>query len=292
MEGGKMKNIVIVILLLLNGFLLFLVGGRWAVDTHSHETARSSAIQIIRDGGVVLDEQVVPEDMDLPALQAERDLNRETELAQILLGGEVSVEALGGEVYRCRSANGWIQFHSTGEFMAELEAGAFPLEGDAARHAGSVLVNLDFDAQVLEESVVDGTGSVTLRQMLDGVPVLDCQAVLHYRDGALVSIAQGRRLPGDLGRAAGEESMSVSTALMRLYNGLKELGDVYTRIESITPAYTMGASLSGPARLTPVWYVKTDTGTYQMDTRTGQISRAGSGGAAAALADTAVEETD
>jgi len=30
-----------------------------------------------------------------------------------------------------------------------------------------------------------------------------------------------------------------------------------------------------PAQLTPVWYVKTDTGAYQMDPRTGQVSRTG-----------------
>jgi len=62
---------------------------------------------------------------------------------------------------------------------------------------------------------------------------------------------------------------------MRLYNGMKGLGDIYNRVESIAPAYTMSVSLSGPARLDPVWYVKTDTGSYQLDTRTGQVSRLG-----------------
>ena len=83
--------------------------------------------------------------------------------------------------------------------------------------------------------------------------------------------------------------MSIATALMRMYNGLKELGDIYTRIESITPAYTMSVSISGPARLDPVWYVKTDTGSYQMDTHTGRISRMGS---AAVTADAQIALTE
>lgn len=276
MESGRIKNLVIVILLLLNGFLLVLVGGRWAADSHSYELARSSAVEIIWAGGVQLDEQTVPQDTALPALQAQRDLNREKELAAALLGGEVSVDALGGEVYRCQNEKGWIQFHSTGEFMAELEDGAFPLTEEAASHAGSLLTGLGFDSRVLEDTVENGTGSVTLRQMLNGVPVLNCQAVLHYRDGELVSITQGRRVPGETVRTAGEKGLSVSTALMRMYNGLKELGDIYTRIESITPAYTMSVSLSGPAGLAPVWYIKTDTGAYEMDIHTGQLSRLGS----------------
>lgn len=276
MEGRKIKNIVIAILLLLNGFLLVLVGGRWAEDSHSHELARGSAIEIIRAGGVQLDEEIVPQDTALPTLQARRDLTRETELAAILLGGQVSVEALGGEVYRCSNENGWIQFHSTGEFMAELKGRAFSLTQDAARHAASLLAGLGFDSRVLEDTVENGTGSVALGQILDGVPVLNCQAVLYYRDGELVSITQGSRVPGETAHTAGEESMSVATALMRLYNGLKELGDIYTRIESITPAYTMSVGLSGPARLEPVWYIKTDTGAYQMDIHTGQLGRLGS----------------
>ena len=275
MEGGKIKNIVIVILLILNGFLLFLVGGRRMETTHSHESARSSAIQIICNGGVQLEAETVPESTGLPVLQAKRDPEKEKALAAAVLGADVSVEALGGEVYRCRNANGWVQFHSTGEFMAELGGPAFILEGAAAQHAAALMSEPEFDSRVLVDTVADGTGSVTLGQMLNGVPVLNCQAVVHYRDGQLVSITQGRRLTGEAQVADAKEAMSVSTALMRLYNGLKALGDVYTRIEEITPAYTMSVGLSGTARLDPVWYVKTDTGAYEMDIQTGQIGRFG-----------------
>ena len=281
MEGGKIKNIVIVILLILNGFLLFLVGGRRMETSHSHESARGSAVQIIRNAGIQLEDAVVPENTELPALQAQRDPEQEKALAAAVLGSEVSVEALGGEVYRCHNENGWIQFHSTGEFVAELEGAAFALVGEAAQHAAGLLSALGFDSRVLADTVKDGTGSITLGQLLNGVPVLGCQAVAHYRDGQFVSITQGRRLPGEAQAAAPKETMSVSTALMRLYNGLKELGDVYTRIEEITPAYTMSADLSGIVRLDPVWYVKTDTGIYQMDICTGQLGRLGSTAVAA-----------
>ena len=275
MEGGKIKNIVIVILLILNGFLLFLVGGRRMETSNSHESARNSAIQIICNGGVQLEADIVPESTDLPVLQAERDPGQEKALAMAVLGADVSVDALGGEVYRYGNGNGWVQFHSNGEFMAELEGPAFTLEGAAAQHAVTLVSGLGFDSRVVSDTVSDGTGSVTLGQMLNGVPVLDCQAVVHFRDGQLISITQGRRLPGEAHIAASEETMSVSTALMRLYNGLKELGDVYTRIEEITPAYTMSVGLSGTARLDPVWHIKTDTGAYKMDIHTGQIGRLG-----------------
>lgn len=278
MEGTKIKNIVILILLLLNGFLLFLVGDRWFEDSHSHETARNSAIQVIRAGGVELEEAAVPRAMTLEHMQASRDLALECGLAAELLGSTVSVEARGGEVYRYYNGNGWVQFHSTGEFMAGFELSVFPLAGqETIQHGADVLRRLGFDGQMLENTVTDGDGSITFRQSWKGAPVLGCQATLNYRDGSLVSITSARRLLGEPHHGTGEEALPVASALMRLYNGLKELGDIYTRIDSIAPAYTMSVSLSGPARLTPVWYIRTDTGTYQMDTQTGQLSRLGSG---------------
>ena len=273
MEGSKIKNIVIIILLLLNGFLLVLVGDRWVQDTQSHDAARSSAIQVIRESGIALEETVVPREMTLGVLEARRDLGQERTLAAGLLGEDMTVEARGGEVYRYHSPLGWVQFHSTGEFLAEFAPGAFVPDGIPAQEYGAnVLARLGFEAQLLED---DGEGTVSFRQLVNGVPLLGCQAILNYGESGLVSIAGGRRLPGQPYPTGEQEALSVATALMRLYNGLKGLGDIYNRVESIAPAYTMSVGLSGPAQLDPVWYVKTDTGSYQMDTRTGQVSRLG-----------------
>lgn len=279
MEGTKIKNIVILILLLLNGFLLVLVGGRWAQDTQSYDAARDSAVQIIRDSGIELDDQAVPREIALPDLQAQRDLGREHTLAAKVLGDGMTAEARGGDVYRYESPLGWLQFHSTGEFLAEFEPGMFAVgEEGAAQHGTQLLAALDFEAQELERD----DQSITFRQTVNGVSVLGCQATLHYQQGSLVSITAGRCIPG-WPVSDGEKSVvSVATALMRLYNGLNELGDIYNRIESIEPAYVLSVNLSGPAQLTAVWDIKTDTGSYQMDTRTGRVSRAGS---AAMLAD-------
>lgn len=281
MEGAKIKNIVIVILLLLNAFLLLLVGGRRMGDIQSHETARLRAIQIIQNDSVTLDESSVPREMTLTARQASRDLERESGLAAVLLEGEVTAQARGGEVYRYYNNAGFVQFHSTGEFTAEFEQGFIALgQSSPSQHAAIILSRLGFEGEVAEDTVTDGTGTVTVTQNVDGTPLLSCQASVNYADGQLVSITNGRRIFGQSEEVAGEQSLTVATALMRLYNGLKDMGDIYNTIQTITPAYTMSVSLSGPARLEPVWYVKTDTGAYQLNTQTGQLSRlSGLGGA-------------
>lgn len=273
MEWSKLKNIIIIILLLLNGFLLLLVWGWDAQDARSREAARLEAIAFVQSEGVELSESAVPRAMDLLPMEVSRDLEAEEGLAGRLLG-EVTAEARGGQVYRYFNQSGSVQFHSGGEFSARFAPGAFPVgELDAAEYAASVLAQLNIRGRAVESTFSGGEGSITFLQELDGVPLLDCRIVLRFENGCLTAIAEGKRLPGTP-CADGRSAVAVSTALMRLYNGLRELGDVYSRIDGITQAYTLSVSLSGPARLTPVWYVRTDTGAYQLDVVTGALTRA------------------
>lgn len=283
-EGGKLKNIIIIILLLLNLFLLSLVGGRWLEDAQSAESARQSAIEVLRASGVAVEDETVPHAMELRAAQAERDLVREQGLAAALLTGAVEVENRGGEVYRYTNANGRMQVHSTGEFWAQFEPGVYLLSDRPAReHSAAVLSRLEMDVVVLEDRVEQGNGTITLRQTAGGVPVLNSQVTLHYADGQLAQISGGRWVVGKPVFSEQTRKVTVATALVRLLNGMKELGDVYNRIDAITPAYILEVTLFGSAQLNPVWHVRTDTGEYRLDLHSGTMGR-WDGVAAAVLA--------
>lgn len=270
MEVSKLKNIVIVILVLLNVCLLVLAGGRRFQDARNREQARIAAVEVIRKGGVDLDEQIVPTEMDLLPLAAERDLKTELMQARMLLGGDVDMQARGGEVYRYTNAAGWLQVHSTGQYSARLDAEVLP----AADRAEDCVVALLAQMEVQSSVVGSDETSVLLNQTLDGVPLLDCQVTATWDEGGTLSLFGGRRLLGEPRRAAGTP-ITVATALMRLYNGLNDMGDVYNAIKRITPAYLLSAEGGGSVRLIPVWQVETDTGTYRLDTLTGVLTRAG-----------------
>lgn len=275
MEGSKLKNIVIVILVLLNLFLLVLSGGRRIQDARSRDEARTAAVEVIHRGGVALDERVVPDEMSLLPMAAERDLKLEILQARALLGGEVEAHARGGEVYRYENEGGWLQVHSTGQYSARMEPGqALTGQEQPAQHAVALMQLLDMECRVVASDVVGGQGEVVLNQTLNGADLLDCQVSVRYRDGCAVEITGSRRLLGQAERAGGAP-VAVATALMRLYNGLNDMGDVYNAIKDIAPAYVLGAEGAGTMRLTPVWQVETDTGTYRLDTLTGVLTRTG-----------------
>lgn len=287
MEGSKIKNIIIIILLLLNGFLLVPVGGRRAQNARSQDEARNSAVAILHSNGIGLDADAVPRKVDLPALQVVRDLTLEQEQAAALLGGEMTVQARGGDVYRYESPLGWIQVHSTGEFFAHFQPGAFPVSEDVVKQGTRLLASLGFEAVLREQT----EGRLVFEQLVDRVRVLGCEAVLTYEDGEFQGIDAGSRVSGSVQTEPPRSVVSVATALMWLYNGLNELGDLYSRIEQVEPAYRASVSLSESARLTPVWYVKTDTGAYQMDLQNGQVSRIGGFVLPVAQAERTIEES-
>lgn len=128
MPWTKLKNIILIILVITNLALLGLVAGPAVRNRRVVSRARADAILLLRSRGVQVEENIVPETVALPPRTVERDLTVEERAAAALLDGPVSVEARGGEVYRYFNENGYLQFHSDGT-VRPAEGGAVPSGG-------------------------------------------------------------------------------------------------------------------------------------------------------------------
>ena len=176
---------------------------------------------------------------------------------------------------------GSIQFHRDGTFQGEFVEGAFQLEGqDAAAYSLQILEILGIQGESLSVQADGGEEAavtVVCRQLWNQVPVFNHLITLTFREDSL-SAVEGRRLTGEPALDTGQKPISIPTALFQFYHGMVALGDVCSRIESITPGYVTSAG-TGPSALTPVWYIATDTRNYRLNTLTGELSRAGESGA-------------
>ena len=269
MPWSKIKNIILVILAVTNLALLVLVGGQTIQDRRLLSQAREDAIQFLRGRGVEVDESIIPQSMDLKPQIVERDLAGEERAAAALLGSPVTAESRGGEVYRYYNENGSVQFHSDGAFSAQLDPAAFPLGEDRREGCLDLMARMGLEGDILAESGQE----LTFRQTLAGRPLFTQQVTLVCEDGGLSAITAGRQMVGKPQEDPARTTITVSTALISFLNGVSALGDVCNRIDAIEPGYITAASLSGPAALTPVWRVTTDTGAYQLDTVTGVVTR-------------------
>lgn len=269
MPWSKLKNIILLILVLTNLFLLVLVVGQSIQSSRLKGQIREETVRFLTDRGIQIEEAVIPEGMTLSPMAAERDIEGEQAAAAALLRGEVEAEARGGEVYRYQNENGSIQFHSDGTFSARLEPGAYPAGDDPERTCQVLLESVGFSGSLIQ---ADGEG-LTFLQKLDGVSLFGLQVTVLYENGSLTALTAGRRLVGEPQQDNTRQTISVSTAMVRFLNGVSALGDVCNRVDRIEQGYSCTASLSGPMSLTPVWRITTDTGAYQLDTVTGTVSR-------------------
>ncbi len=143
-----------------------------------------------------------------------------------------------------------------------------------AEHALETMELLHFQGEVVSSAGNAQDGSVTLRQLWNGVPVLPCRATLVYEGGELKRIEEGRRLTGTPQTTAGTP-IAATTALMRFYAGLSERMDICSEVREIEIAYTLSNALGGPISLIPVWHITTDTEIYELNTLDGSLAAAG-----------------
>lgn len=280
MSWSKLKNIIILILLLLNLFLLALVGVNRIRSDRYRATALSEAAAVLEANGIQVPD-ILPSDMELSSAVSARDLEREEQLAAALLGEDARAEAAGGGLYVYESDIGRASFRSNGELTVEFTAPALFDDGvEHAAHVRQLLERLDLRVWQVDES----GDTVTVLQSVNGAPVFSSGVASSSAspvgvsfsfdgDGRLLRVS-GRLL---LGQAQadpdGEPPLSVPTALIGFFGFIVENGDVCQAIREMQPAYRVSA-LTDPVRLTPVWRITTDTGDYVVDACTGEITRA------------------
>lgn len=275
MEWSKLKNIIILILLLVNLFLLAMVGVQERGSAQYREQALADAVAVLERNGIDLTEESLPEEMELDSMTVQRDRETEGVLANALLG-ECTALDLGGGRYSYEGTLGTAEFRSNGNFSVVLSGGVPIVSGvgTEAWHAMETAAAIGLDGILAEQAPSeDGGLDVTLYQTWQGIPVYSCRIVMHYREGVLYSIS-GLRLMGEpTPTAVGAEKITVPTALIRTLNGISDLGDICSEITQMTPGYQMTNTTDG-ARMEPVWHIVTDTGAYQLNALTGQLNRA------------------
>ena len=270
MEVPKLKNIAILILVITNLCLLGLVLQRELQDQYFRWQTRENAIQLLVQGkGVKLDEQEVPEEIQLQPQTVTRDLEQEGVLAAQLLGDGVQTENRGAGVYRYFNDKGSLQFHSDGTFSGQFQPGVFPVGEDWEQGCRSVLEKMGFQGEWLETK----GNALTFRQWWGEAPLFNQQVTLEISDGCVIAMTGGRRLIGEPVEDTSRHTVSPATALIEAYNGINALGYVCSRIDHITQGYISSTALNGPMMLTPVWRVSADTGEYQLNLVTGELTR-------------------
>ena len=264
MESYRLKNIIILILALLNVCLLGTLAIRISAEHASRRQAREQLVALYAAAGVSLDGGLVSDETPPSALTLTRDEAEEQSLAAYLLGGTPARTDQGGGIFSYTGTSGAAQFRSNGGFDAVCDR---PLEDPE-----------DFfqefcDTYGYEELAVSPEdGSVTAVQYYQDYPVVGCSVTFTLENGTLKR-AIGTHLPDSAASAVGEEPLSALSALAAFLNTIRE-GAVGTAVTDLYLCYELQSTTTALMTLSPAWCIVTDTASYYVNCMTGAVTPA------------------
>ena len=269
MDHSKIKNLIIVILLLLNVFLLATQISDRAESRRSAQEALDTAKAIIAGKGIAVGD-ALESYVETPSVyRLRRDLVQEEEKIRELLG-KCSASDMGGNIWFYNAAGGQASLRGTGEldvlFSGNGYDGSSP-EKTAEKVLARLGMELGETSTVARES--GGADVLEVTAAWNGGPVYNAKMKLSFDDDALL-MATGTRLLDHAENLGTAGVMDMLTVTMRFMEVLEQEGRVCSELLSMDVGYLMSVTVSGESTLTPVWHFLTDTGDIYINALTGK----------------------
>ena len=269
MDGAKIKNFIIIVLLLVNLFLLALVIHDRAADSGIRRQAQADVAAAFESTGIHLTADVPWSAAESP-YTLHRVADGEYDMVKAILG-KCTVQDLGGNILFYSSQRGEARFRGTGEFQIMPASGEIPISGTPLDTAMDVLKSMGLSADEDSAVIVENgqVTNVTLTCSFRDKRVYNCGVSFVFTTESLL-LMDGRR---PLDRGAAEEDgtlLDAATVLMRFLAETREQGLVCSQVEAVELGYVMSASASGEGSMTPFWRIGTDVGEHYINGLTGK----------------------
>ena len=266
MESYRLKNIIILILALLNVCLLGTLFIRVSAEHSSRRQAQEQLVSLFSAAGVTLDDGLISDETPPSSLTLTRDEAEEQSMASYLLGGTPVRSDQGGGIFSYTGESGAAQFRSNGGFDAVCDR---PLE-DPEDYCREFCDTFGYKEMTL--SLEQGTGTVTAVQYYQDYPVVGCTVTFTLESGTLKRII-GTHLPDSAATVVGEEPLSALSALAAFLNTIRECA-VGTAVTELYLCYELQSTTTALMTLSPAWCVVTDTASYYVNCMTGSVTPA------------------
>jgi len=255
MSAGKLKNLILVILLVANGFLMALVIPARREAALRQRQAREQLTRLFAQSDVALSLEEIPGTLELYPMEAFCAPEDLVPAAAAVLGGGVTKSTASG--VEVTSQSGVCRIEPGGRLSATLNRSA----SDAAAEASSLLRQFGGRWTELTES---GVGVYTARQTLAGAPILSHDVTFTFDGGDLLAV-EGRILP-EANRSGLTVCCGAEDALTSFLSSRLDLGWMGSRVESVTQGYVLtDGAAQGTVLLQPAWQIVTDAGVYRVD---------------------------
>ena len=270
MNTARLKNIVILILLLANAFLLVLLFSRRAEENAAHERSVAQLTALLSADGIAFDSALLDGLPDTVLnVQPARDLAAEQALAEGIIGSVTSIDS-GGGIYRYYSSDGLNSGSCLIRSGGALEAAVSRAVDDPAEFCADLCVPLGYRTF---DVLSDGARTVvTASRFVGELEVCNASLIFTFSGSTLTTVT-GTFLPPIDTSESGETAFDAVTALVRFLDYRNASGAVCTGITRLSAAYLMQSTTSAPLQLVPVLRVDTDVYSYYVNIISGEVSR-------------------
>lgn len=265
MRWTKIKDIMLLLLVIVNLALLGLVGFRAWRTAQNERQARERMIAILENNSIDFLPQEVPDALDLPTLRLTLTPPGEAQAA-LLVGEITSTEPLGART-AYYGPEGVALLSPTGEIEVRYTA-PFLTEAAALERLSALGVEYREPGPGYHG---EGEALLTLTQLHQGFPLPREAVTLTFREGVLSTLSL-RLLSGEWETLPAGENVTASTALLRFLDAINRGGYVCSQVTGLYPGYAVSGG--GPFTFTPAWYVETDTRPwiFAVDGPTGEVT--------------------
>ena len=264
MNTARLKNIVILILLLANAFLLVLLFSRRAEENAAHERSVTQLTALLNADGIAFDSALLDGLPDtVLSVQPARDLAAEQALAEGIIGS-------GGGIYRYYSSDGLNSGSCLIRSGGALEAAVSRAVDDPAEFCADLCVPLGYRTF---DVLSDGARTVvTASRFVGELEVCNASLIFTFSGSTLTPVT-GTFLPPIDTSESGETALDAVTALVRFLDYRNASGAVCTGITWLSAGYLVQSTTSAPLQLVPVLRVDTDVYSYYVNIVSGEVSR-------------------
>ncbi len=274
MPNSKIKNLILLILVLCNLCLLSLVLPTRMEERQLSRRSSAQLLSLYEAQGLSLPEGELPASRELYQLEAQLDEAAALSAARALLGDEVLAEEESGSYQSVYSSSRGSCSIRRSTLEAELSDGS--QAGGSVRSATKKLVQQMgiYTASITEEAGAADESTVTVCQSILGVPVFSALLRFTWQDGTLLRV-DGTFCPiAQTLTAVGEETcISCIDALVVFLDAREQTGWVGSAITQIEQGYQLADSASASTlRLIPVWRLQTDTGAFLVNGITREVT--------------------
>lgn len=260
MQWSRVKTILIVILLLVDSFLVCMLGGKAWFAHQREQEIRENLQSVLAQNGITLENSMkIPGKAMMPQLYIDRSRIKEAEIAAALLGGSAE-RSDEGDVSSFQNDWGTVTWNETGELEACLTPEGYvkPEKAQTQSKAQQLLQGAElYTSGALWET--DGD-TVTVSFKTAGYEVFNRSLTVIYG-------AEDIRIRGwwtlDTPYAMRSDLYASYDPIEALivFSGFR----LATRVENMEPGLMLTNSAGNQFALSPVWRIVTDNGVFFVD---------------------------